>query len=157
MPKRQKMLLIVLALVLAYAAYEFLPGDDQGNSTTTAGFESGRPVTTPNLAQPVIRDQGQLTQAGQGTRTFQPPPNLELRDDPFSRPPSLKPVADTQTQPSQLTGIRFQGTFGKKALINDRPYEVNDLIMGFTIIEYTSERVVLSDPEGKRYVLRKNQ
>ena len=156
MPKRQKMLLIVLAVVLAYAAYEYLPGDESGNTSVSEGFVSGRPATSQNLAQPEIRDQGQLTQAGQGTRTFQPPPNLELRDDPFSRPPSLKPVSDTQTQPSQLTGIRFQGTFGKMAVINDRPYEVNDIIMGFTIIEYTSERVVFSDTEGKRHVLRKN-
>lgn len=156
MPKRQKMLLIVLALVLAYAAYEYLPGDEPGNPSASEGFVSGRPVTTPNPALPVNRAPRQLTQAGQGTRTFQPPPNLELRDDPFSRPPSLKPVVDTQTQPSQLTGIRFQGTFGRMALINDRPYQVNDIIMGFTVIEYTSERVVLSDPEGKRYVLRKN-
>ena len=156
MPKRQKMLLIVLALVLAYAAYEFLPGDEPGNPSDSADFVSGRTETTENQSQSVNRSQGQVTQAGQGTRTFQPPPNLELRDDPFSRPPSLKPVADTQTQPSQLTGIRFQGTFGKMAVINDRPYEVNDIIMGFTIIEYTSERVVLSDTEGKRHVLRKN-
>jgi len=162
MPKRQKLLMIVLALVLAYAAYEFLLTGDSGTpgtASTTSDFTSGRvqAETNQTQTQTTNRTQRQVAQAGQGTRTFQPPPNLELRDDPFSRPLSLKPVVvDTQVQPSQLTGLTLNGTFGKMVLINDNPYQVNDIIMGFTIIEFTSERVILSDNEGKKHVLRKN-
>ena len=110
-------MLIVLALVVAYAAYEYLPGDDPGNPNVSGDFQSGRPQTTSNQSQPVTQNpaiigaQSQLTQAGQGTGTFQPPQNLELRDDPFSRPQSLKPVVvETQAQASALTGLTFQGT-----------------------------------------------
>lgn len=157
--------MIVLALVLAYAVYEFvLVGDpsnpsNPSNPNNATGFTAGRVATQPNqnISQPPNQAVRQVSQATLGTRTFQPPPDLELRDDPFFRSPSLtKAIADTQAQSGALTGLRFHGTFANNVLINDTPYKVNDIIMGFTILEFTSERVILSDSEGKRHVLRKN-
>lgn len=67
-------------------------------------------------------------------------------------------ISDTTDVFERLANMIFRGSveYGKIkiALINDRLYEIGDIVDGLKIIEIHSDRVVLKDRDGTGYTLR---
>lgn len=67
-------------------------------------------------------------------------------------------MSDTTDVFNRLANMTFRGSveYGEKkiALINDRLYEIGDIVDGFKIIEIHPDRVALKDRDGAGYTLR---
>lgn len=161
-PARQKVLLIAMIVVAAIFVWTYLPSGDEpeptagGVGAASTGFTAGRPSTQQSQAgrqtqQPVRNRPVQTARSIQSTR---PGLDLELRDDPFSRPPKATVTSGAQGALSPLANLNFQGIFGKTAIFNDAFYKVGESVMGYTIVEIKLDRVILRDSEGKQYILR---
>ena len=160
-PTRQKILLIVLAISLAYLGYTFLL-DDTGTVSTPVPARVVPTGTPPQQAiiqqQPVSRRQPafRVSAGTQSEKKSQAAINLQLKDDPFFRKPKPKIVStDSQPEVDRLVNLKFNGSAeGKLALINNEFYEIGDVVNGLQIIAIRIDRVILLDRDGTTYILR---
>jgi hypothetical protein len=172
MPKRQKILLIILAGVVAVYLFQMIGGSDepvvqepqpispgaqapsernpeQQATQTNASFGQRQAVNTQRT---VAASSGQ-TEQPESLTDFE----LEWKSDPFYREKKVVAVAET-SEGDLLKDLVYGGSSitakVRIAFINGKLYKINDEVSGFKIIEIHSDHVVLEDKNNKRYTLR---
>ena len=147
--KSQKILFIVLAIVLAYAIFDFLTHKD-----TYLGFYSGQrneTVMADSAAQNAQRDTvGDLLKTNL-TKIW--------GDDPFFIKEKKKPKRYKRTVRKEvnfkLRAISFRPE-GSVALINSRIVKAGDIIEGYKVIKISENTVVLWNGRNRKVLKLKN-
>ncbi len=176
MPTRQKILLIILAVVAAVYLYQMIGGSEdpavQGPQPISAPSEQAQiPVTNQQTTQQTAQSNAgfgqrrptgtmgrQPAEAGAQTQSgLLPEIELEWRSDPFFREKTVVVVSETP-EGELLKDLIYGGSSitsrAKYAFINGKLYKINDEIGGFKILEIHSDHVILIDKNNKRYTLR---
>ncbi|MFC1564284.1 hypothetical protein ACFL6G_05070 [candidate division KSB1 bacterium] len=173
MPTRQKILLIFLAIVVAYYLFTMIGSSDETTTQTpqpisAPGGQAQRPVNNLQGATGTPAMQRQTTAAGmtaanamgtpaQSQAQEMPEVALDWKSDPFFRAKEVIAVSETP-ESELLKGLSFGGSSMtskmKVVFINNKLYKLNDTIDGFKIIEIHSDHAVLADKNNKRYTLR---
>jgi len=159
MPKRQKILLGILAVLVAYYIFTtFIGGENQ-----TPGVQQQAAETPPARTQPTAQ---QVTTASVPSGRVQQPAarqqaspvnvSLEWQNDPFFREKQKIISTDSTDLSERLAGYSFTGYFdsGNKKIvtINGNWYEINDYIGGMKIVDANQKFVVLEE-NGTTYKL----
>ncbi|MCP4724072.1 MAG: hypothetical protein GY863_03500 [bacterium] len=171
MPTRQKILMIVLACVVAFYLYTMIGGSDEPATP--------QPIAAGDLAQNPAANQQATTQSvadirRSETRQAQRTPvtaaaerpeqsavisdvGLEWKSDPFFREKTVAAVSETP-ETNLLQDLKWGGSSitakAKFTLINGKIYKENDTINGFKIVEIYNDHIILTDNNNKRYTLR---
>ncbi len=143
--KSQKILFIVLAVVLAYAIFDFVT-----HKSTYVNFYSGQENETVNSVQ------NQKTAAAKQMDQLQTKLFAEWGSDPFLRKTEIKSKKRWKKKRTRihlkLKAISYRSD-GSVALINDRIVKQGDVIGGYRVLSIGTHSVVLSN--GKRKITLK--
>ncbi len=142
--KSQKRLLILLAIVLAYAVF-----DVSRNWDTYMGFYKGKKGTVHKKKNSTTRDASLKIRKVEYTKDW--------NQDPFYVAVKTKPrkrVVRRRTVSFHLKAISFAGD-NSIAMINSRIMKVGDVINGYRLVSIQPKRVVLQKGTEKKVLTLK--